>query len=366
MLYVPDLPLNDSIPAGTVQEAVPMDPPAPTRILEMATGAWLARALAVAVRCRLFERARAGLDPVQVAKVLRCGAVRPARMMTDVLTGAGLLERRDGRVYPTPLSEAWLTSDRDTYLGGLVTMFDRRLYGPWGRLEVALAENHPVLDPVPANIDLETALRDARETINGLHGLTLRAGRSLARTLDFSACRRVLDLGGGSGAMSIALTTTWPDLEVTAVDHGPIIDVIEENARSAGVGARVHPWRANFFVDPLPSGFDVVILSNILHDWSPEQGLTLLRRAHEALREGGRVVVAEWMLDDDRSGPLLAALLSLCMLIETDGGENPTALEVADLMTRVGFEDAERVALQFPHCAVVGRRRVAIETRLAP
>jgi len=328
----------------------------PARIYEMATGNWLSRALSVALRSGLFAKAVDGLSLDDVAAALRASR-RGARMMTDVLVAADLLQREGDTLRTTTLSDAYLVPGRPHYLGDLVHMLDDRLYASWARLEESLRTDGPVvatyLDAPPSP---EEVGRIVREAIQGLHGLTTIAAEALLQNIDLTHTRRHLDLGGGSGAMAITLARNLPDLDITVVDRAPILAVIEENASAAGVEHRIRRLELDFFEDDLPKGVDVVTISNILHDWSRDQGAALIRRAWQSLRSGGRLVVNEWLLADDRSGPLLSALMSLCMLIETTAGENLTGQEVADLMAGAGFVDLQIIPTSFPHGVVTGVR----------
>ena len=164
----------------------------------------------------------------------------------------------------------------------------------------------------------------------------------------------MLDVGAGTGALSIALLQAWPNLVALAVDQAPVIEVIRQRAEEAGVADRVQLLTLDFFRDPFPTDVDAVILSNVLHDWSREQGRQLLERAFGALRSGGQVLVNEWLIDDDRGGPLASTLLSLCMLLETPAGENLTGHEIAACMTQVGFGEIEVVPTLPPHGVVRG------------
>jgi SAM-dependent methyltransferase len=284
----------------------------------MATGNWIARSLAVALRLGLFEHD--GLTMDDVAGIVGGGA-RPARMLTDVLVAAELL-RRDGEILRNaPLADAYLK-------------------------QVATYRDAP---PTP-----QEAQRLVREAIQGLHGITTMAAEAMLDHLDLTDVHKTLDLGGGSGAMAIVLAQRLPQARVQVVDQEPVLKVIRDNAMQAGVLDRLDLLHLDFFSDALPRNVDLVTLSNILHDWSREQGRILLRRAYDSLRPGGRLAVNEWLLADDRSGPLLSALMSLCMLIETTAGENLAGQEIATAMADCGFARVETIPTLFPHGIVTG------------
>jgi hypothetical protein len=128
--------------------------------------------------------------------------------------------------------------------------------------------------------------------------------------------------------------------------------VFEGYVGSLGLGDRLRFYPANFFVDPLPSA-DVLGMGRILHDWGLEEKLTLLRKAHQALPDGGRLIVYDTLIDDDRMENTYGLLLSLNMLIETQDGFNYTGADCRAWMADVGFRDSYVERLVGPDAMVV-------------
>jgi SAM-dependent methyltransferase len=145
----------------------------------------------------------------------------------------------------------------------------------------------------------------------------------LARSVDFSRRRLLLDVGGGSGVYSIAIARRHPALRAIVFDLPPVLEVARERIRGAGLEARVSTAAGDFFADPWPEGADAVLFSSVLHDWSPETCRRLLRKAADALPRGGLLVVREMFADDEGPGPLYAAMSSVTMLLETEGENYP-------------------------------------------
>src|SRR5579884_4119059 len=118
--------------------------------------------------------------------------------------------------------------------------------------------------------------------------------------------------------------------------------------------SRPHPLQpCDFFKDPLPSA-DVIVMGMILHDWSAEEKLQLLRKAYAALHSGGALIVYEHLIDDGRRKNIAGLLMSLTMLIETQGGSDYTGADCRRWMSEVGFRESYVEQLTGIESMVVG------------
>jgi 3-hydroxy-5-methyl-1-naphthoate 3-O-methyltransferase len=181
-----------------------------------------------------------------------------------------------------------------------------------------------------------------------MHALSTLTGRALGAAFDVGGFRRLLDVGGGSGAFDIVLCQRYPELRATVYDLDFVTDIAARNVKDAGLGDRITVTPGDFFADAsFPAGHDLHLFSMIMHDWDDERDLLLLRKSFEALDRGGAVLICELLVDDDKTGPVPAALMSLNMLVET-AGRNYTAAEYSDWLTQVGFVDPQVVPFEAP------------------
>src|SRR5262249_31837681 len=147
--------------------------------------------------------------------------------------------------------------------------------------------------------------REERESYyRGLHTEAVLAGRVLAEHEDFSPYRNLVDVGGGSGGVSIALTRAWPQLSATLVDLPATTPVAQRNVDQAGVRDRVKVISADILRDPLPEPCDVAVLRGVLIVLPPHAARSVLQSVHHALAPGGAIYVVGWILDDTRVSPL--------------------------------------------------------------
>ena len=180
----------------------------------------------------------------------------------------------------------------------------------------------------------------ARVFTRGMNSLSIVPGLAWLEAIELSAYQRMLDVGGGSGAHAIGAVTRWPHLRAVVLDLPPVCDVATEFIARAGLHDRIETRSGDLFEDPFPDA-DLHFYSNIYHDWSREQGAFLTRKSFESLPAGGRIVVHEMLLDDDKTGALTAAGLNMGMVLwSPDGGQYPGP-ELSEMLAEAGFRQIE-------------------------
>jgi 3-hydroxy-5-methyl-1-naphthoate 3-O-methyltransferase len=323
----------------------------PLPLMQLATGFWASKALFAAHELDLFSllSRRDGGTTAQVAAGLGI-AERPAEMLLTACASLGLLAKRDGRYRNVPLAEKYLVPGGPDYFGGFVAFNDKRLYGTYGQLIEAVRSNRPVgWDP-----DEQRSFFDSADTIiardfyEAMHSLSTPTGQALASVADIRARSRLLDVGGGSGAIPIELCRACPGLKATVFDLPHVADFAAAKIAAAGLSDRIATAAGDLFAsDPYPSGHDVALLSLIMHSFTPDQDRQILAKTQDCLPSGGLVVISELLVNDEKTGPPPAALMSLTMLIE-DEGRNYTATEYEQWLTETGFQNPRRIPLNVP------------------
>ena len=269
----------------------------------------------------------------------------PLERLLDGNVGLGLLEKRGEAYYNQPVADVYLRKDSPHSLAGYVVYSDRALYPLWGHLDDALREGTPrwqqTFGLAPGSI-FDFFFRtdeDLRRFVMGMHGHGVSSSPAVVRAFDLSRFRRLVDLGGASGHLSIAACEAYPKLQAEILDLERVIPIAREIVAQSPVQDRITCSTGDFFTDELPLG-DLYALGRIVHDWSEPRIEFLLKRIHERLPEGGALLIAERLLDDDKSGPLNALMQSLSMLICTEGRER-TLEEYRALVLAAGFRKVE-------------------------
>ncbi|MFF5083733.1 methyltransferase [Actinoplanes sp. NPDC000266] len=328
----------------------------PTPLMELVTGFWSFKTFAAAVELDLFTRLAGGrtLTKEQIGL-----PERPADLLLAACASLGLLERDGDGYRNSPLAEEFLVRGKPYYFGGQVTYCDQRTYLPWHRVGEALRTDRPLTwDPATQESMFDTADPRMLSTFwDAMYSTSLFTARALAEAVDLAGRRRMLDVGGGSGAYPIELCRTHPDLQATVLDLPHVCEIAAAKAAAAGLGERIATAPGDFLKDgQLPGGYDVVLLSMILHDWDEATNRRLLAKAFAALEPGGLVIVSELLLDADRTGPAAAALMGMNMLVETVGGRNYSDVEYEEWLGGAGFTEVRTVRFDAPGAngAVIG------------
>lgn len=308
---------------------------------------WLSQTLLSGVRLGVFDQlARGPQSSAQVAQALRLQPSATERLLR-ALTTMGFLTQQ-GLLYAlTPASQTTLVSSSPLFAGGIADHHAEQLWPLWTHLPTAIREGRPVLreafggDRNP--FDLLTASPERLvKFLRGMHAGALGSGEALAEAHDFSRHRHVLDVGGGSGAIAGPLLDRYPHLRVTIFDLKPVCEVAPQMTRRYGAAGRLATHPGDFFrPESFPRGYDAAVLSRVLHDWSDEKALAILRNTHAAMAPGGTVLILESVLDaPDSYGRMFSALQDLCMLVLTDGGRERSTAEYVALLQRAGFAPA--------------------------
>ncbi|MBY8887002.1 methyltransferase domain-containing protein [Streptomyces sp. PTM05] len=321
----------------------------PIPLMELVTGFWGFKTLTAAIGLELFTHfSRRG--PATCEAV--CTVLRLERRPTDALLAAcaslGLLEKSGDRYRNTALAEKFLVIGRPFYFGSFVRFSDQREYPAWHHIVDALRKNQPTAwDPEAQEspfIPQDPVMRDL--FLEAMHSLSTFTAKVLGDTCDFTGYSRVLDVGGGSGAFLTELCRRHPHLSGTVFDLPHVCDIAQQKIAAAGMDHAVTTFTGDFHSDePLPTGYDLILLSMILHNWDETTNRRILAKCHTALRPGGTVMVCELVLNPERTGPRSAALMGMNMLVLTDGGQNYSQTDYETWLTEAGFEEPSLIPL---------------------
>lgn len=328
-----------------------MSTPSPVRLLDLATAYQRSKVLFALIELDVATLVAGGANSVaQLAPVLGTDPIATDRFL-NACVAIGLLERRGGVFRNTPEVERFLVRGTPTYLGQAFRRYDRDSYPAWQDLTGRLRSWHSgVTQPVPPPTGDEAAAARAQ------HELVLLTGEALAETVDLSRQRRLLDLGGGTGAMSIALCRRHPELLAVVFETPGVAAVARSVIGDSGVSGRIQVIEGDFATDPLPEGCDVVLLANLLSVATPRANQALLGRIFDLLPSGGRVLLSGWMLDEGRTSPLLPVLFCLEDINWGAPDVEHTAATYASWLSAAGFRDIERATYYPPTSAVAARK----------
>jgi cyclopropane fatty-acyl-phospholipid synthase-like methyltransferase len=321
------------------------------RIMQVGLGFWASKTLLSAVKLGLFTLlAPKPLTAEEVKTQLGLNQQGLyVRDFLDALVSMHFLERQgegDGARYGnTPETGTFLDKNKpDEYRGGFLEMANDREYRFWGDLEEGLRTGQPQNEIKTTGQDSFSAIYNSPEALrNFAHAMAALQKENFAafvKGFDMSPFRTLKDFGGSSGAFAIAAARQYPHLQCTTYDLPGLIPVARESIAAAGVEDRVQADSIDFFQEPLP-GADLISMNNILNSFALPIKNMLIGKAYQALPGGGAFVVIENFLDNDRRSNTFGLLMSLNMLIESDGGYCHTEGEFAGMLRQAGFSQVK-------------------------
>jgi hypothetical protein len=336
----------------------PADVPeaSPEPIMQVGMAFWASKTLLSAIEMELFThlagspqdletlRARVGLHP------------RSARDFLDALVALGFLERSEGMYRNAPGADAFLDKRKSSYLGGYLEMVNARLYGFWDNLTVALrtgeVQNEARSGGAPFFQELYADPERLKQFAAAMTGISHRVNLAIAARFPWADVTSFADIGTAQGDTAVQIALAHPHLSGYGFDLPQLAPVFEDYVEQNQLGERLTFVPGDFFIDDLPTA-DALIMGHVLHDWNLEEKQALIRKAHDALPDGGSLIVYESMIDDDRSQNTFGLLASLNMLIETPGGFDFTPADCMEWMRNAGFRGARAEHLVGPHSMVV-------------
>jgi cyclopropane fatty-acyl-phospholipid synthase-like methyltransferase len=222
----------------------------------------------------------------------------------------------------------------------------------WSTLTEAVRQGTSVYER-PGGVEGE---RHTAAFIEAMDYLSKRRAKPLISHLDLNGVKRVLDVGGGSGENAMEFARANDGIEAVVFDLPNVVHLTDGYIEVAGYSDRVKTVAGDYNEDALGEGYDMVLLSQIIHSNSPEENAVLIGKCAAALNDGGRLVIQDFIVDEDRSGPPWAVTFALNMLVGTGAGDTYTEGEVRDVMQRAGFADIERIDTDFGTTLMIGRK----------
>ncbi|HXN21401.1 MAG TPA: methyltransferase [Candidatus Dormibacteraeota bacterium] len=334
-----------------------MNEPQPHHILQVGLGFWASKTLLSAVEMELFTELAKRPEDLETLQGRLGLHPRSVRDFLDALVSLKFLERRDGRYYNTPSTDFFLDKRKPSYIGGILEMANHRLYPFWTHLTTALRTGLPQNEtrdgsPNPfAAIYAEPAR--LKEFLKAMTGVSHGANLAIAHKFPWGKYRTAVDVGTAQGDLITQVALANPHIEGTGFDLPEVGPIFEEYVEANRISRRVKFSPGSFMEQALPKA-DVVMMGHILHDWNLEIKRMLVRKAYEALPNGGAYIVYESIIDDDRSDNAFGLLMSLNMLIETSDGFDYTGADCSGWMKEAGFRETRVEHLIGPDSMVIG------------
>jgi (2Fe-2S) ferredoxin/SAM-dependent methyltransferase len=320
----------------------------PDEVLGLVRGFQQSRVILTGLELDVFTAVGDGATAETVAQA-RATDARGMTLLLNALTALGLLAKSGGVFRSMPVAARFLVAgSKDDARDAL--KHNLSLWLRWSTLTDAVRAGHSVLSG-------EASERGEAWTVPFIAAMHKNAALRAPLVVDAvgaGGVKRMLDVGGGSGAYSIAFAKSNPTLEAELFDLPSVVPIAERHIAEAGLQTRVRTRTGDLRTDPFGSGYDLVLVSAICHMLGPEENRALFARIRKALAPGGRLVVQDFIVDESGTAPAHAALFAVNMLVGTDAGSTYSEAEYRAWLRDAGFASVRLVELPGPSDLVIG------------
>lgn len=318
----------------------------PEPIMRLASGFMAAKHLFAANELGLFE-ALADAPATIESLAARTGlTLRAARISADAMVALGLLERQGDTYSNGETAAAFLTGRGPADLRPFLHFWDKISYPAWCGLADALGKG-----PSQEIFELDDALQEVASA--GIEAVLAGPARALPEAFDFSSHHRLLDVGGGTGSWSIAAAQRCQHLQAAVFELPTVAKVARQRVASAGLSSRIDVLTGDAMSGALPSGYDVFLLANLIHYWSPQDNRALLQRVRSAAEAGSHLLLADFWTNPTHTEPLHAAMMAGEFAVHVRDGDVYSVDEIHAWLDETGWRFVAHAPLAGPQSLVV-------------
>lgn len=305
---------------------------------------------------KVFDTLQTGAKTVEQVSNATGASERGLRIVMNALVGLDLLTKdRQEKYSLSPESAAFLVSGKPGTLAGFFSMNRVRLMQNWMKLDEIVRTGQPAIAVNEETEGTEFFTQLVENIIPMSYGGAQKLGDHLKLTkAEGKVC--VLDLAAGSGIWGIALAQKSPHVRVTAVDWAGMIPTTKRITAKFGVGDRFKFIEGDLLEADFGNGYDVATLGHILHSEGEERSRQLLKKTFRALKSGGIIAIAEWLVNDRRTEPLAALMFAVNMLVNTDKGDTFSFNEVKSWLEEAGFKKVRKLEAPGPSPLVLATK----------
>ena len=280
-----------------------------------------------------------GTTSNQIANRLHLDEHACERLM-NALVSLTFLRKQNNLFFNTPESFTFMSKKSADYLGGL--MHSNHLWNTWSNLTQVVKTGNSAY-PSQINVRGEDWLFPF---INAMHDRAKKQAPQQLANIGLSGIKSVLDIGGGSGAYSMEFVTKKPEIEATVFDLPNVVPITKKFLDKEGFSDKIKTHSGNYTTDDLPGGFDLVFLSAIIHSNSLEINQDLIKKCFNALNKKGKIVIQDWIMNNERTQPVSGAIFAINMLVGTEAGDCFTEEEVTGMLVAAGFSNISRIEFE--------------------
>ena len=328
----------------------------PERLMELSFAYAPPLIISAGVSNKVFDSLENGAKTSPEVAEKTGASPRALRILMNALVGLDLLKKdRQEKYSLTPESAAFLVSTKLGTHAGFFGTIAPEIISRWLRLSDIVREGRPA---VAVNQELE-GTEFFTQLVERIIPMSYPPAKKLGDHLKLAKAKndlRVLDLAAGSGIWGIALAQKSPRVRVTAVDWAGMIPTTKRITKQFGVGDRFKYVEGDILKANFGSGYDIATLGHILHSEGEERSRDLLKKTFRALKSGGTIAIAEWLVNDDRTKPLPSLMFAVQMLVNTEKGDTFSFNQIKTWLEEAGFKKVRKLEAPGPSPLVLATK----------
>jgi len=306
------------------------------RMIEEGSGFWISSILIAGNQLGVFNALSGKRQTAkEVARKIKA-KLRGTEILLNALVAMGYLKKVKNSYINTPFTEKYLVKGKDTYMGSALGHYFQ-MWQAWGDLVTVVKKGAEYIE-----FEKKFLKTDAKQTevfIDTMYQLGLYDAMNLASKLDLSKVKRVLDVGGGPGHYSFAMIEKNPEIKATILDLPLTLKVTNKYIKKRNMVEKVNTLEGDFLKDDYGTGYDLILLSHVLHSNSLKDCQKMINKSYRALNKGGRIVIHDFILNKEKISPPDAAIFSVNMLVNTKEGASYSLSEILSLLKNGGFRN---------------------------
>jgi 2-polyprenyl-3-methyl-5-hydroxy-6-metoxy-1,4-benzoquinol methylase len=300
-------------------------------IRKLSGGFQSARVLITANNYRVFDFLEKEQTADSVARNIKADN-RATEILLNALTGMELLNKKNGKYKNRSIASRMLVSGTKYYQGDIIS-HSEIIWDRWASLDNILKTGKPSL-----------SRRNHTAFILGMHNLAILKAGEIIKGIGLDNVQKVLDLGGGPGTYAIEMAKKG--LDVSLFDLPETMKIAKKVAKQSGLAKNSIKFMGGDFIqDDIGKDYDLILISQILHMFSEEVNMALISKCKKALSKNGKIVIHEFIINEDRTRPVCSSLFAINMLVNTSGGRTYSPVEISNWFRKAGFKKVSKKAV---------------------
>lgn len=318
----------------------------PEKIRKLVSGFQVSRIILTAFELNLFTVLdKKMLTSSDVAAQANVNATAVERLM-NALVALGFLKKIHGKFYNSEAASQFLVKGKQEFMGGL--FHQNELWKSWSTLTDAVRKGTSVYEDQDYSDDWTDSF------IAAMHYRAVKEAKILPLMLQLNDVKKMLDVGGGSGAFSMAFIEKNPGIFATIFDLPSVIPITQKYIESFTFRNNINYLQGDYLKDDIGTGYDLIFLSAIIHIQGLEENNLLIRKCIQSLNTGGQIIIKDWVMDETKTNPLGGAVFSINMLVGTNTGDTFTENEIESWLNNSGINKIERKDSSYGWSLIIG------------